>query len=79
MRGVVYDIFLGTSEQDALWLEAVEGLSRAKERLSQIAAHKPGNYFIFSSQAQAIIARLRASQAPGSWSDETIDPASQQQ
>jgi hypothetical protein len=47
MRNLTFDIFSGELEKDATWLEAVQGLGSAKERMKQIAAERPGKYFIF--------------------------------
>ena len=44
-----FDIFSGHLGEDALWLEAVEGLSNARERMQKIAEQTPGAYFVFSS------------------------------
>jgi hypothetical protein len=59
----VYDIFSGTSENDAVWLEDVVGMERAVERMQAIAAAKPGNYFVFHTQTQAIIANTNKTKA----------------
>jgi hypothetical protein len=45
-----FDIFSGTAKK-AMWIEAVEGLSNARERMEQIAADKPGQYFILQCNA----------------------------
>jgi hypothetical protein len=47
MSEPTFDIFSGTSDKDAYWLEFVEGLSKARERLEQIAAARPGAYFLY--------------------------------
>lgn len=57
-----FDIFAGAPEEHGLWVEAVEGLSNARERMAQIAAQKPGTYFLFSSCSQSILARIRTFQ-----------------
>jgi len=44
----IFDIFSGT-RKNATWIETVEGLTAARERLQQIASEKPGQYFIFSA------------------------------
>jgi hypothetical protein len=53
-----YDIFSGHSGENALWLEAVEGLSNAREQMQQIAEQKPGAYFVFSAMGQSVLARI---------------------
>lgn len=57
MREPGFDIFTGTSDKDAIWLEAVEGLSHARARMYEIAAQIPGQYFIFSPSDHEILAR----------------------
>jgi hypothetical protein len=58
----LFDIFSGGPEKDPMWLETVEGLSGARERMEQLAAQKPGHYFLFSTAAQAILAEIETSQ-----------------
>jgi hypothetical protein len=56
-REVVYDIFRGASTKDAMWVEAVSGLSSARRRMEEIAKKSPGQYFVFDHESHAIIAR----------------------
>ena len=58
MTEPTFDIFSGSSNQDAVWIEAVEGLSAARERMEQIATENPGKYFLFSASSHAILARV---------------------
>ena len=53
--GSTFDIFKVTSD-GPLWVEAVRGLERAKERMAQLALTSPGEFFIHS-QEEGIIAR----------------------
>jgi len=54
-----FDIFSGApDENDGLWIEAVEGFSSAQQRMGQIAAEKPGSYFLFSSIDLSVLTRL---------------------
>ena len=53
----IFDIFKVTSD-GPLWVEAVPGLDRAKERMARLALSSPGEYFIHSQQ-EGIIARQR--------------------
>ena len=62
MDEATFDIFAGAPEEHGLWVEAVEGLSNARERMAQIAAQKPGTYFLFSAFSQSILARIRTFQ-----------------
>jgi hypothetical protein len=58
MRVPTYDIFSGTGYQDAKWLEAVEGLSAACERMKHLADQMPGPYFVFSTDSKAVLAAI---------------------
>jgi DNA-binding NarL/FixJ family response regulator len=52
----VFDIFSGTADKDAAWVETVAGLSSARGRMEAIAAEKPGHYFVFSRRDHSILA-----------------------
>jgi len=52
------DIFSGGPDKDPMWLETVDGISKARERMEQLAAEAPGRYFLFSTTAQAILAEI---------------------
>lgn len=54
---VEFDIFKGTCDKDARWVEAVNGLAAARERMEAIAAQHPGQYFVFGQRSHAILAR----------------------
>jgi len=56
-----FDIFSGASGKDALWVEAAQGLARARERMEEIAAGKPGQYFLFSTASHSILGRIEHS------------------
>jgi hypothetical protein len=58
MSAQVLDIFAGHSEKRAVWLEAAVGLENAKQRMLQIAAEKPGDYFVFDVRTREIVARI---------------------
>jgi hypothetical protein len=58
MKEPVFDIFSGTHDENSLWVEAVAGLSNARERMEQIAREKPGKYFLFSSTDHAVLLRI---------------------
>ena len=53
----VFDIFAGTSERNAVWREDATTLKRARERMQQIAAAQPGDYFIYHTESQTIVER----------------------
>lgn len=59
-----FDIFSGAPDKDATWLECVRGLSNARERMEQIAAEKPGRYFIFAPLSHAILAQIETFSKP---------------
>ena len=58
MRPPTFDIFSGAPGKDPVWVEAVEGLSNARERMEQIAASAPGQYFVFSIGGHAVRAQI---------------------
>ena len=60
-----YDIFRGTFNEIDTWLEAVIGVDQAKMRMEQIAAEKPGKYFVFCVVDQSIIASVDTGTNPG--------------
>jgi hypothetical protein len=53
-----FDIFSGTMDRYAMWIEAVPGLAQARERMEQIAKEKPGRYFVFSTANHTILAEI---------------------
>jgi hypothetical protein len=53
--GSTFDIFKITSD-GPLWVEAVQGLEKAKERMAHLALTSPGEYFIHC-QEQGVIAK----------------------
>lgn len=53
-----FDIFSGQIDKNAMWIETVEGLSNARERMERIAAEKPGQYFVFSSLTHSVLAQV---------------------
>ena len=59
----VFDIFSGT-QKNAAWIETVEGLSAARERLQQIAREKPGQYFIFSALTRISVCEIETFAIP---------------
>jgi len=52
-----FDIFQGAvGSTDVLWIEAVEGLAAAKQRMDEIAREQPGRYFVFYSHERTVLA-----------------------
>jgi len=64
MKEPTFDIFSGTPDEDEEWIEAVAGLSNARERMSELAARKPGRYFIFSVGSESILAQVQTFKTP---------------
>jgi hypothetical protein len=60
--GSTFDIFKITPG-GPLWVEAVQGLREAEERMDRLALTFPGEYFIHS-QGKGIVAKL-----PREWAD----------
>jgi hypothetical protein len=58
LKELTFDIFSGESGKDAVWIEAVEGMSNAQRRMEQIAAQKPGKYFLFSVNNGSVLTCL---------------------
>jgi hypothetical protein len=64
MNQPIFDIFAGTYDK-AVWIEAVEGLSNARERMEQIGKEKPGRYFLFSCPDHLVLARIETFEKHG--------------
>ncbi len=58
MNEETFDIFAGAPEENASWVEAIQGLSSAHQRMGQIAAGKPGKYFLLSCDSQSILTKI---------------------
>ena len=53
-----FDIFESSgSKNDVLWLECIEGLDAARDRMYEIAAHRPGMYYVLNLQARLLVAK----------------------
>jgi hypothetical protein len=58
----MFDIFSGRFDDgNAMWVEAVEGLGTAADRMKQLAADNPGPYFVYSTQRRLVVARIDSS------------------
>ena len=51
------DIFSGTSDRDARWLESIQGLSKARGRMERLAEVRPGAYFLYDPLSHSILAK----------------------
>jgi len=60
---ITYDIF----KEDAsgpLWVEAVEGLEQAMNRMEELAALEDADYYLFCAPVGKIVRRLKRRSAP---------------
>lgn len=55
MNAPHYEIFSGHNHKDAVWLEAIEGLGHACERMRTTATEVPGPYFVLCRKAQRVL------------------------
>ena len=53
-----FEIFKGSSDRQAIWVESVEELSAANERMKELADESPGSYFVFDVRARRILTTL---------------------
>ena len=53
-----FDIFSGSPDNDAMWIEAVCGLAAARERMEELALQIPGRYFLFSIHSRTLLAKI---------------------
>ena len=58
MKTPAYDIFSGSTPQDAMWLEAVEGLGAACEKMKEYAKKSPGPYFVLCQNTHMVLAHI---------------------
>jgi hypothetical protein len=55
-----YEIFKDDPPKSPRWLEAVEGLEQAMNRLEELATNDPSSdYYLYSNQADKLIRHLR--------------------
>ena len=53
-----FDIFGSSGKKNyALWLECIEGLHAATERMYEIAAQQPGIYFVHNLRKHSVVAK----------------------
>ena len=70
-----FDIFSGT-DNNAQWIEVVEGLDTASRRMESCAAKCPGKYFVFNCSEHTIADTIDTS-PPGSATIENVKRASE--
>jgi len=56
---ITYDIFKDDAEGSPLWIEAVDGLDQAMNRMEELAASDDSDYYLFCSQVGKIIRRIK--------------------
>ena len=59
-----FDIFCGTIDKDARWIEAVRGLANARKQMEVLAKENPGKYFVFSTLSHTVLAMTDTTEAP---------------
>jgi len=52
--------------EDALWIEALPGLSNAVRRMEELAAAAPGRYFVFRTFSQSVVAVIDSRESTSS-------------
>lgn len=57
MKEPLLVIFRDCPEKGVAWAESGYGLANAQRRMDQIAAEKPGVYFLFDLETASIVAR----------------------
>jgi len=53
-----FDIFAGKIDRRAVWIESAFGLSKARQRMEELAVQIPGKYFLFSIHSHAVLAKI---------------------
>jgi hypothetical protein len=56
-----FDIFQVQVDQEPIWMEVVDGLGCAFERMKELAAEKPAHYFVRSLNTHEVLASVDAS------------------
>jgi hypothetical protein len=57
----LYDVFRGHPNKEALWIEAVDGLGAANDRMKEHAQRIPAPYVVFCQRTHAVMARIDTS------------------
>ena len=58
MRAPHLDILKRQGDGSFVWIEAVNDLRVAEERISHLADSHPGEYFVFDQRSQQIVAKI---------------------
>ena len=56
-----YDIFRGHPNKDPMWIEVLDSLAVARDRMAECAQRNPGPYFIFCHRSCAVVASVDTS------------------
>lgn len=56
MNSPTFDVFRGSLENGALWIESIEGLGAATQRMFQLSVLRPGAYFVFDCEKHKVLA-----------------------
>jgi len=67
---ITFDIFSGLPDRDSVWIDAVVGIDKTRQRMNQLTAEKPGDYFIFDVRSGQVVDRTATCQ-PSSGSAKT--------
>ena len=60
MNDAPYDIFRRDLLGTPAWMEAVQDLETAKDRMIELAGRSPGEYFVFCQESQEIVSSTPA-------------------
>lgn len=64
-QGITYDIFRNDSTGKPIWVQAIEGLEQAMNRMEELASGDPtSDFFLYCTQAEKIVRRLPRKSAP---------------
>ncbi len=61
-----FDIFQGHVDRDPIWVEVVDGLACAFERIEEFAAEKPAHYFVKSLNTHKVLASVDSTKGEAS-------------
>jgi hypothetical protein len=64
MNSPTFDVFRGSLEYGALWIESIEGLGAATQRMFQLSVLRPGTYFVFDCENHKVVASTDTSPTP---------------
>jgi hypothetical protein len=63
MPSASFDILRCHRDGSLIWMESASELDHARERLQQLNAGSPGEYFVFDQRIQQIVAKVSSSLA----------------